>query len=130
LNLGSKWVDSQNPDLFLFLLHWGLPVWGEGLLCSLKEVDVLGLEWRVREGWGLMATECFWISVAPQSSEWMDILVAVAAASRLVLVHQGDVFSKLVLPQIQQDLVELFLVPLEPEGETVGDLREQGQLQE
>lgn len=77
-----------------------------------------------------MATECFWISVAPQSSEWMDILVAVAAASRLVLVHQGDVFSKLVLPQIQQDLVELFLVPLEPEGETVGDLREQGQLQE
>lgn len=75
-----------------------------------------------------MAMECFWISVVPQSSEWMDILVA--AASRLALVHQGAVFSKLVLPQIQRDLVELFLVPLEPEGETVDDLQVQEQRQE
>jgi hypothetical protein len=58
----------------------------------------------------------------------MDILVA--AASRLALEHQDDVFLKLVLPQIQQNLVKLFLVPLEFEGETVVDLQEQGQLQE
>jgi hypothetical protein len=58
----------------------------------------------------------------------MDMLVAVAF--HLVLVHQDDEFSKLVLPQIQQDLVKFFLVSLEFEDEAVVDLQEQGQLQE
>jgi hypothetical protein len=106
----------------------GLPVWGEGLLYSVGEVDVLGLEWQVREGWVLMVMECFWISVVLQCSEWMDILVAVVF--HLVLVHRDDEFSKVVLPQNQQDLVKLFLVSLECEDETVVDLQEQGELQE
>jgi hypothetical protein len=59
LSLGLKQVDSQHPDLFPFHLQLGLPVWGEGLLYSLGEVDVLGLEWQVREGWVPMVMECF-----------------------------------------------------------------------
>jgi hypothetical protein len=87
-------------------------------------VVVLELEWQARGVWDPMAMECFWISVLPQCPELMDILVV--AALRLVLAHQDDVFSKVVLPQIQQDLVTF---SLGSEGETVVDLQEQGQLQ-
>jgi hypothetical protein len=97
-----------------------LLVWDVEVLYSLMEVDVLGQVWQVRVGWVLMDLQCFWISVVLQHSEWMDILVG---AFLLVLLHQDDVFSVVLLPQIQaqihQCLVELFLVPLESEGETV-----------
>jgi len=59
----------------------------------------------------------------------MNNLVAVSVL-RLLLVHQDDVFSKLVLHQIHQDFEEFFLVNLESEGETVADLQVQEQLQE
>jgi hypothetical protein len=59
----------------------------------------------------------------------MDILVAVSVLLRLLPVHQDDVFSMLVLPQIHQDLVESFLVNLESEGEIAVELRVQEQLQ-
>jgi hypothetical protein len=58
----------------------------------------------------------------------MDILVAVAF--HLVLVHQDDVFSILVLPQIPQHFVQLFLVPLEFENGTGVGQQVQEQLQE
>lgn len=59
----------------------------------------------------------------------MNILVAVSVLLHLLLVHQDDVFSKLVLHQIHQELEEFFLVNLESEGETVADLQVQERLQ-
>jgi hypothetical protein len=54
----------------------------------------------------------------------MDNLVAVSVLL-LLLVYQDDVFLTLVLPQFHQDLVEFFLVNLEPEGEIVAELQVQ-----
>jgi hypothetical protein len=56
----------------------------------------------------------------------MDILVVFL----LVLVHQDDVFSTLVLPQIPQDFEELCLELLESEDETGVVQQVQEQLQE
>jgi hypothetical protein len=56
----------------------------------------------------------------------MDILVVFL----LVLVHQDDVFSTLVLLQISQDFEELCLELLESEDETVAGQQVQEQLQE